>query len=592
MVRGLLGEARTRDAVLLGCAVALQLLSSFYLAYFLTLSSALLVATVCVVRRPAIADVTRLAVAVMPGYALLGLSAIPYLEKQAVAELASHYDPDFSLGIGGALAVIAPHWPHGPHGDALLNAAANYWTPWGIALLAAVALGSAFVKRSDDATATRVRIATLGLLAVVLGSFVLMIGGTLEVGDSRVPLPGKWLGAILPGFSMLRGSSRWGIVVATALPLLAALGAFAVDDALRRRGLGTLARAAASGALALAAAASFAPFRIPVVPAWPNAAAVEQRYAAVRALPEPGALLEMPWPTGAGSIDLASRAVLASTLHWRPLLNGYTGHRPTSYRFLRRIGARLPTREAVDELRRLTHLRYVLLDMELVARPELRRWDRAAHRGWLSLVHADEATRIYEVTGWQDGGEWLPALVSPEPRRTTFRGHSRATLELPPDSGRIVGPLPRQQPLRGLHEMQLRVRNGTTKDWAGFDIDERGLVRARVTYRPIGPGRKNGERRRSYTHSIPIEADFPARSTLLVRVEFQAPPRPGRYALCLDLVQRLAEPEADGTRYRALPIEPIRTNVQVTGKPLDSDLALLIERSFVPKAPPPPCGTP
>jgi len=585
VVRGLLGEARTRDLVLLGVCTAIQLLSSFYLAYFLTISAAVLVATTAALVRPAWRSVGRLACAVAPGYMLFGLSALPYLERQTTSGLASHYDPNFSIGVALASWHIGPQWPYG---WTTLNQPANYWTPWGVALLAVVAIAATARTRSrkiEDPAERRRHTLTWSLAAIVFTSWIMMMGGSLEVLGTRISMPGNWLGSIIPGFSMLRGPSRWGILAAIALPMLAGLGAFAVDRWCGRR-------ISARIAVATASAFTFAWFQIPTQPAWPATNLIAERYSAVRELPEEGALLELPWDPGSGNILRNSQSVLMSTLHWRPILNGYTGHRPPSYRFLQRIGTRLPDPLALEQLRRLTALRFILIDVQSVPAPKLRAWTTAAREGRVVLVHSSPTTRIYELHGWQTGGDLTASLLSAESRATTFNGLGRTPLALGSDSGRIsVRPVPNLT-ARSSVTTSLTIHNTSTATWPGFDIDEQGLVRIRYSYIPLDDVAANKhESRDAVTKLAPIEVDLPAGSVTRSALVLASPRVPGKYELCIDLVQ-LAGIKDGVQNIIRLPLEPRRQRIVVRGTAAPNKLAKLIERAFVPQPSPPACGTP
>lgn len=590
VVRGLLGEARARHHALLGLAVALQLLSSFYLAYFLSLSCAVLVALVACVHRPRLRDVAALAAAVAPGYLLLVLSALPYLARQASADLASQYDPSFSLGIGGAFSIVAPRWPHWPAHWRLANEPASYWTPWGVALLAVVGAVSALRAR---ARAPRLFATALALVGIVATSFVMMIGGSLEVAGVRVPLPSMLLGEVIPGFSLLRGPPRWGILACVALPMLAGAGVAAIDArvaralalAPMRTGASAAARIGARAAVALASAATFAWFAIPTVPAWGDPALVAARYGPVRALPalpslaEGGALLEIPWPVGHANIEYGSRAVLMSTLHWRPVLNGYTGHRPPTYRFLQRIGARLPDRGALDALADLTRLRWVLVDLDRASPLERRAWLAAERKRDVRALHRDAHTVLYEVDGWQTGGGAMEALLATEPRPTTLAGLPRTPLALPAPAGAIDGRIAPRQAASGLYDTWLRVRNDSDVAWPGFDLDPRGLVQARYTFAPTGAGDAP-----AVTKLAPIDQDVAAHAEQALLVFLEAPRRAGEYALCIDLVQR----RYDGIA--PLPVAPLRRAVAVERAGEETEIGRLIEKAMLRAAPIAPCG--
>jgi len=539
LLRGLAGQARTRHYVVLGIATALQLLSSFYLAYYLTISCAVIVGVVAIARRPALRDLLRLGAAAAPGYLLLGLSAIPYLQRQAEADLASHYDPAFSIGIVGALAGIAPRWPGSSAraaGDALLNAPANYWTPWAVALLAAVAIVAAIARIDPDRSerdAARRRDATFALLAVVVTSVVLMIGGTQHFFGVDLPMPGLWLSHVIPGFSMLRGPTRWGILAGASLPLLAGLGVYVVDRLARGR---LVARVLLAGA----AGATLAPFSIPTRAAWRDPELVVARAERINAL-EAGPLLEIPWTSGPGNAELGSRNALASTLTWRPVLNGYTGHRPATYRFLQRIGERLPGPLAIERLQRLTGLRFIEVDARDLRPKDAARWRAAAGRGWLRQLHADADTLLFEIPPAQHSGDLQERLLSREPGVTTLSGLARRPLDLPDDAGRLDATIAPFHHPRVFNRSLVRIQNRSDVAWPGFDIHPDGLVELRYSY-IASDGRTK-------TRLAPLDVDVPAHETVATLALLQGPRQGGTYTLCLDMVQHAG----DGLRVLPVP---------------------------------------
>jgi len=593
VMRGMLGEARRRDLFLFGVVLTLQLLSSFYLAYFLTLSCAVLVGTVAAIHRPRWRDLRRLAIASAPGYAVFVLSALPYLRQRAEAQLTSTLDPALSLGLGPALGVIAPRWPWGWE---LLNAPANYWTPVAVAVLAAIGLAASWRKPAADRTdrTDRQHVFSLGLAAIVVLSVVMMIGGSIEIGGSTWPTPARLLAEVLPGFSALRGPSRWGILAATALPLLAGVGAHAIDT-------WAGARASARAAVGVASALCFAWFTIPTAPAWNAPDLLAGRYAALRALP-PGPLLELPWPKGAGDVEYGSRSVLASTLHWRPLLNGYTGHRPRQYRFLQRIAERLPAERSLTQLHRLTGFRHILLDGRHIPAASRSLWLSAEQAGLLRRVHTSPQTVIYEVVGWESGGDLAGALLDPARRARTFGGLPRSALALSSGAlsgdaraGELSATTAARHDSAWFNDARLRIRNDTSQAWPGFDSNPNGLVQLRYSYFPALPDRTDApdtrddvdDRREVVTRIAALDTDLPAGSALDVISFLQAPSVRGHYELCMDLIQQV-----DG-RMHALPVRAVRQPVFVRGSRPPADggkLEALIDRNLLRPAALPACG--
>jgi hypothetical protein len=126
----------------------------------------------------------------------------------------------------------------------------------------------------------------------------------------------------LPALSSLRAPARFGVLVLLSLSVLSAIGLSAVTRRLAAR-----TRAIAVAVVILIALAEYwsAPIgtrRLPLEP--PN---VYRQLAA-----EPDAVvLELPVPDPARLWGSETTHELMSIYHWRPLINGYSGHAPEDY---------------------------------------------------------------------------------------------------------------------------------------------------------------------------------------------------------------------------------------------------------------------
>ena len=68
---------------------------------------------------------------------------------------------------------------------------------------------------------------------------------------------------------------------------------------------------------------------------------------------------EIPWQIHRISTATnGSRYMLGSSLHWSPILNGYTGYPPPTYHFVQRVAQALPNPDAIEKLQRLMELGY------------------------------------------------------------------------------------------------------------------------------------------------------------------------------------------------------------------------------------------
>ncbi|MEE3329912.1 MAG: hypothetical protein VX246_03500 [Myxococcota bacterium] len=577
--------------VSLGLAVctAIQLLSSFYLAYFLTLSLGVLIAVCGFSTAERRRRLPRLASTLAPAYAVFGLTGLPYLAQRASETLEVAWDPMFSLGLEGAWHVIAPRWPHGEELGSALNGSAVYDIPYGAALLGILALALALRRTASVAAESAplpsiARSASLAFAAIAFTGFVFAIGGSLEVAGTRVPLPFYYLTLVVPGFDMLRGPARWSILIGLSVPLLAGIG-IAWLDARWRGGARWLSRMTVIAVVGL----SLDLFVVPAAPAWRNPERLEARAQAIRALPDREAVIvELPVGHGFSAGVRGSKSVLASTLHWRRILNGYTGHTPPSYEFVRSLTRELPSRVAIDHLRRLTGVRWAVLDLAQTSAAELKAWDRADRSGRIRTHATVAGVRIVDLSprpeDRSEASSWTNALIDPAPRTTTFAGLRRGALDLSAEAGRIQ--IHHDGAMFGAvdNPIAVRITNRSSQRWPGLDNQLEGLVLLRYTTAPLGASR---DERAQATRLALLRHDI-APSTSARLQTFLRPPRPPATSparLCVDLVQWL------GGELRPLPVPPERSTILLRRRDDPSGLQKLIERYQIPPEPIPPCGT-
>ena len=203
--------------------------------------------------------------------------------------------------------------------------------------LAAVAL--AWRDRAAGAGTTRRRI----IMLIAIGG----VGMVLSLG-THTPVYG-WLYAIFPPLSSIRAAARFGNLFLLALALLAGMGAALL------RSSGIFGRYATAATLALITLVNVeairAPFHYSRFDGIPNLYSILAR--------EPGrvVLVEQPFYPPQGIFENAEY-VLNSTAHWRPLMNGYSGFMPQSYRDYAETFWFFPREHAIQAMRRagVTHV--------------------------------------------------------------------------------------------------------------------------------------------------------------------------------------------------------------------------------------------
>jgi len=141
----------------------------------------------------------------------------------------------------------------------------------------------------------------------------------------------------VPGFDGLRVPARYGMIVALGLAALAGYGAAAIDAMKNGRRLLVVASILIVGefaALPLPINGNDTTYKQSGLAPLPDVVAMGSDappvYRFVATLPESASLVEMPF----GEVAFDVRYMFYSTLHWRPLANGYSGGAPIEYGLL------------------------------------------------------------------------------------------------------------------------------------------------------------------------------------------------------------------------------------------------------------------
>ena len=188
--------------------------------------------------------------------------------------------------------------------------------------------------------------------------------------------------ATVPGFTFLRAPSRFGLIVAFALSVLSALGI--------GRLLARASRPALLGSLFVGAALLeiWLPLTFSPVPP------LDGVYRQLATLPH-GAVLELPVYSEQFGF-LRARYMVASTAHWKPLVNAYSDYIPPDFSERAEVFGEFPTSRAIAELRS-SRVRYVVIHLNDYKREHDLHERLHQFAPYLRRLYADERTLLYEL---------------------------------------------------------------------------------------------------------------------------------------------------------------------------------------------------
>lgn len=207
----------------------------------------------------------------------------------------------------------------------------------------------------------------------------------------------------VPAFSLLHAPSRFGVVVAFALSVLAGVSMSALlarlggpDRSGTAGDLRSTQHLGRKSALATVVVIAATVIELKVPLSFSPAPPVETGYRVLATLPR-GPVLEMPFYSRRFA-SARTQYMLSSTAHWMPLVNGYSSYIPQDFVDKTEALGGFPTLEAFKVLER-DHVRYAVFHLNLftpdarddvVAR--LREFDR-----YLLRHYADDRVWLYEI---------------------------------------------------------------------------------------------------------------------------------------------------------------------------------------------------
>jgi hypothetical protein len=239
------------------------------------------------------------------------------------------------------------------------------------------------------------------MAAIGVGSGARIVGGrrtvlmyvataALAVWASFGPAGGLYtlIVTVVPGMSFLRVPARVAVVDVFALCVLAGAGIARLQH--RREWLSSV-------VLVALVAELWVPWPLERLPPVPRA------YRVLAGLPR-GAVVELPFQYDPQSLHQHAKAMMMSTFHWQPLVNGYSDFIPPDF-----LAIAAPLNQFLDQqafdIMRARQVRYIVVRINdygpysasLLAR-------LPAYEPHLQLIADDQGVRLYQITSWPTAG--------------------------------------------------------------------------------------------------------------------------------------------------------------------------------------------
>jgi hypothetical protein len=373
---------RGRDLVALAAALAWQILCSAYLGAYLApvLGVALLwgFARGRPRRRP---PARAWLAAAGVGFVMLAPFLLPYVELGATLGLHQHIVNSVALSL--PLDALTCTRGCGPLLGPVLGA--------GMVLALAGVVPGGGAARGVRSTYV---LAALTALALAIGPYVHRTAPAAEAAPGFLgPGPYLLLWHGVPGFDGLRAPTRAVALVHLALAVLAGVGVTRVAGALGTPGRRRAAELVALAAAVVTALAMRPPLRVEPMPGRADAPPV---YAALAADPAGGPVVELPMRLE------SDEYTYYSSFHRRPLVNGYSGVLPYTYRYIEAVLVCYPCAAALAALADLDVRTHVF---------HLEKVSPAARDGFRTRIAA-----VPELAVEQAFGDTLLLRFTPAPR--------------------------------------------------------------------------------------------------------------------------------------------------------------------------------
>jgi hypothetical protein len=248
-----------------------------------------------------------------------------------------------------------------------------------------VAIGLALAGVS--AGRRRDRLIWLYSLALTATAVVLSLGPELRWGQNTIPLPYRFFFRHVPGFDGLRVPARISVLALFGIAVLAGFGAAFVREKWGRR--------VAAALLALL----FLDYRTySLGSVFPKAPPISAAHLWLSREKAEGAVLVLPIHEGR-DILRESFVMYHSTVHFRPLVNGYSGFWPNDYWELVGRLRHFPTARSLRFLMERAPVRYVVVHYDRIPGPRRRELERGMerYREAMPVVFRVGDEAVYEI---------------------------------------------------------------------------------------------------------------------------------------------------------------------------------------------------
>ena len=370
-------DRRLWHGLLAGTATALLALTSGYLAIF-GIVCAIVVAVVRV-RELTLPPWRPLVTAALAGGVLAGVLVLPVLRAYVAVRNTHGFERSLDLvaqmSANAAAFAATPARVHESWAQRVYTTRAprDSLFPGAIAVSLALIGLAWWPRRVGD---PRLRVA----LALAVTGVILSFGPATPIYEAFY--------STVPFASGVRAASRFGVLWLSGVAILAAFGVATLIRRWPRAAVGI------SAAALLASTAETFRGPVPFVPAV-DPSPVYHRLAT---LPD-GVVAEMPFWWDPVDVPRNADYMLASTRHWKPLLNGYSGFTPASYREHADVLWYFPFRPASFAMLDRSDVRYVVVHLRAYGSQRREALDLIEASGRLRVLARADDTVLFERIG-------------------------------------------------------------------------------------------------------------------------------------------------------------------------------------------------